>query len=522
MDRLRIRVCLCACGALLLAAACSSSPAPAATTAAATVQHAASVPAMPGTDIEAAPRWPRTDIAERRFDGDRLFIEREGNTWRAWAVSSPAQGRARAMEFFTGAVIEGRLDADDRPPRHYMLTDDAGKPHRWLAEASFQPRPDPGDGNGAMYFGHGDIALGFGDTVFAGDPQGLCPLELHVVARKPGKDRTDISSAWAKVAMHHAPPDGDCPSGEWVSEVRSALDLRDGTFLAAIGDYIYRLHMADLSPVGQARSLRVIDASAASNIARRISAGKTEDPNGDFTPSLAASSAHLREPQPERKDSISPQALAAGEYATDHGWGRLLVTQVPGAKSRFQLATTNGEAICNVEGRVEGARGISDDSDGAEACTLHFTPVGNRISITTETRDTCRELCGVNGSFEGEYTRLPANCTRDAIAATRRKFRQAYDRRDYGVAVAALSPVFDQCIATADWEEEGDLRNDLALALHRAGRPSECLKRLEPYRADAKRRDDDIIADWPPALAERYLAIIKAARTNIRLCSPRH
>ena len=477
---------------------------------------------MPGAEAEAAPRWPRTDIAERRFSADRMFIERDGQVWRAWAVSRPDKGRVRATEFFTGAVIEGRLDVDGSTPRHYILTDDAGKPHRWLADASFQPRPDPGDGNGAMYFGHGDIALDFGDTVFASDPQGLCPLELHVVARQPGKDRTDMSSAWAKVAMHHAAPDGDCPSGEWVSEVRSALDLRDGTFLAAIGDYIYRLHMADLSPDGQAPSLRVIDAARAQAIAKRISAGKTEDPNGDFTRSLAAGSAHADQPESDRNDSTFPPALTAGEYATDHGWGRLLVTQTSGAKSRFHLATTNGEAICNVEGRIEGARGITDDTDGAEACTLQFTPAGNRISITTETRDACRELCGLNGSFEGEYTRLPANCTRDAIAAARRKFRQAYDHRDYGVAVATLSPVLDQCVATADWEEEGDLRNDLALALHRAGRPSECLKRLEPYRADAKRRDEDVIADWPPALAERYLAIIKAARTNIRLCSPRH
>jgi hypothetical protein len=88
-----------------------------------------------------------------------------------------------------------------------------------------------------------------------------------------------MSSAWAKVAMHHAPPDGDCPSGEWVSEVRSALDLRDGTFLAAIGDYIYRLRMADLSPAGQAPSLRIINAARAQAIAKRIVAEQVDDPN---------------------------------------------------------------------------------------------------------------------------------------------------------------------------------------------------------------------------------------------------
>ena len=95
-----------------------------------------------------------------------------------------------------------------------------------------------------------------------------------------------MSSAWAKVAMYHAPADGDCPSGEWVSEVRSALDLRDGTFLAAIGDRVFRLNMADLSAAGQAPSLRIIDAARAQAIARRIVAAQIDDPNGYLTDAL--------------------------------------------------------------------------------------------------------------------------------------------------------------------------------------------------------------------------------------------
>lgn len=286
MNRLRISVCLWA-GCMLLAGACSSSPAPGAIAASSpSAEQAPSPPAMAEEGPETVPGWPRTDVAERQFSADRMFIEQDGRAWRAWAVSRPDNGRVRAMEFFTGAVIEGRLDVGVTSPRQYVLTDDAGKQHRWLADASFQPRPAAGDGNGAMYFGHEEIALDFGDTIFASDSQGLCPLELHVVARQPGKDRADMSSAWAKVAMHHAPPDGDCPSGEWVSEVRSALDLRDGTFLAAIGDRLFRLNMADLSAAGQAPTLRIIDAARAQAIARRIVADKTDDPNGYLTDAL--------------------------------------------------------------------------------------------------------------------------------------------------------------------------------------------------------------------------------------------
>ena len=282
MNRLPMSTCFwTAC--MLLAGACSSSPGPTAATSPPAKQAAA---ALAGADAKASPRWQRTDIAERRFDTDRMFIEQDGRAWRAWAVSRPDKGRVRAMEFFTGAIIEGRLDVDVTSPQHDVLTDDAGKPHRLLADESFQPRPDPGDGNGAMYFGHGDIALDFGDTVFASDPHGLCPLELHVVARQPGKDRADMSSAWAKVAMYHTPPDGDCPSGEWISEVRSALDLQDGTFLVAIGDRLFRLNMADLSAAGQAPTLRIIDAARAQAIAKQIVAEQVDDPNGYLTDAL--------------------------------------------------------------------------------------------------------------------------------------------------------------------------------------------------------------------------------------------
>ena len=53
-----------------------------------------------------------------------------------------------------------------------------------------------------------------------------------------------------------------CSGGSFNSKITSALDLNDGTFLAIEGCFVFRLRKSDLSPVGSAPALRVIDESA--------------------------------------------------------------------------------------------------------------------------------------------------------------------------------------------------------------------------------------------------------------------
>lgn len=127
-------------------------------------------------------------------------------------------------------------------------------------------------------------------------------------------------------------------------------------------------------------------------------------------------------------------------------------------------------------------------------------------------------MCGYNGSFEAPYLRAKSGCDRAAIARTRAAFQQRYDRKDYEEALSVLSPVLTQCGRTLEWGEKGDMRNDLALTQYKTARYAPCLKTLQDYAEDAALPDDAVTDRWPPVLADRYLAIVRAARTNIGLC----
>ncbi|AEQ98489.1 hypothetical protein [Xanthomonas oryzae] len=66
-----------------------------------------------------------------------------------------------------------------------------------------------------------------------------------------------------------------------------------------------------------------------------------------------------------------------------------------------------------------------------------------------------------------------------------------------------------------EWEEEGAIRNDLAITQYNNGLYAECLATLEKYAEDADKDDDAVIDGWTPVLADRYLATVRAERTNI-------
>ncbi|KOR41562.1 hypothetical protein ADT25_16730 [Xanthomonas oryzae] len=69
-----------------------------------------------------------------------------------------------------------------------------------------------------------------------------------------------------------------------------------------------------------------------------------------------------------------------------------------------------------------------------------------------------------------------------------------------------------------EWEEKGAIRNDLAITQYKNGLYAECLATLEKYAGVADKDDDAVIDGWTPVLADRYLAIVRAERTNIGLC----
>ncbi|NIJ83314.1 hypothetical protein FHY35_000269 [Xanthomonas arboricola] len=206
-----------------------------------------------------------------------------------------------------------------------------------------------------------------------------------------------------------------------------------------------------------------------------------------------------------------------GEYITDAGWGRLLLTNDNGAL-RFSVESTTGQSMCSLQGTVRGTQGSAENEAGAIGCKVQFSSVTGGIDVTTPTPMECKTLCGYNGGFEARYLRATTGCNRNAIARTRAVFQQHYDRKDYQAALSTLSPILTRCGQTLEWDEKGDMRNDLAITQYKTSQYTQCLETLHDYAEDAASPDDAVTDNWPPVLADRYLAIVRAARTNIGLC----
>jgi hypothetical protein len=110
-------------------------------------------------------------------------------------------------------------------------------------------------------------------------------------------------------------------------------------------------------------------------------------------------------------------------------------------------------------------------------------------------------------------------CTLGALKKTREAFKVQYDRKDFAAARAALEPVVKACGRTLDRFEGGWIRNDLAITQYRLGDLAGCTQTLAPLSTDARKSDQHIRNDYGQMDAEKYLPVIKATRTNLKLCS---
>ncbi|HRY04880.1 MAG TPA: hypothetical protein P5256_17235, partial [Beijerinckiaceae bacterium] len=137
---------------------------------------------------------------------------------------------------------------------------------------------------------------------------------------------------------------------------------------------------------------------------------------------------------------------------------------------------------------------------------------------TPTTPETCRNYCGARAYFEGLYLKPAPGCADGAREAMNKSFKTAYGAKDYAKAHALLAPVLQKCARTLGPMETASIRNDLAITLYHLGRKAECRKVLAPMAEDAARKDDDLMADYPPSDWDAYKPLIKAARTNLALC----
>jgi hypothetical protein len=214
--------------------------------------------------------------------------------------------------------------------------------------------------------------------------------------------------------------------------------------------------------------------------------------------------------------SCSAQAadeVRAGSYENPNG--NLVVTGQPRAlKFKIDAFGANGHT-CSLDGDIQGKQAKLEGDD--EPCIVKFDASANGIDV--HGNDACRTYCGMRARFDGMYFKPAPGCASDDRSHTRDTFKTIYAKKDYAAARAKLEPVLAQCSPLLSWLESASIRNDMAVTLYHLHDRAACLSVLQPLAADAAKTDDAIRENYPPTDADDYLPLIKAARTNLKLCN---
>ncbi|SEJ68250.1 MULTISPECIES: hypothetical protein [unclassified Variovorax] len=201
----------------------------------------------------------------------------------------------------------------------------------------------------------------------------------------------------------------------------------------------------------------------------------------------------------------------AGDYIYERGSGQLRVK----ADGHFDITTIGANAhTCALDGAIVRGKARIDET----TCVVNFAVDADKVKVTTNGADQCRDSCGARAMFEGTYTRPAPGCTDKAVAGARKTFKRQYDAKNYAAARTTLAPVLSDCDATLDWITQGWIRNDLALTQYKLDDRAACLKTLQPLAEDAALSDDGVKENYPPADAEIFLPVVRATRTNLKLC----
>ena len=208
-----------------------------------------------------------------------------------------------------------------------------------------------------------------------------------------------------------------------------------------------------------------------------------------------------------------------GEYVTDGGGGNLTVKNQKSGTAAFSIMVlgANGHT-CTLDGEIKQGRAELAESPKDKPCMITFRQRGHDIDVVAVTPEDCRGYCGMRAWFEGLYLTPPKGCDSASLRKTRVAFKRLYDKKSYEQAKAALAPVIASCEKTLYWTEAGRIRNDLAITEYKLGNMAACRQILAPLSADAEKTDEELRDNYPPTDADNYLPVIKATRTNLRLC----
>lgn len=205
-------------------------------------------------------------------------------------------------------------------------------------------------------------------------------------------------------------------------------------------------------------------------------------------------------------------AVRAGSYENPNG--NLVVTgSAQALKFKIDAFGANGHT-CSLDGDIHGNRA---ELEGDESkCIVTFDAGEKGIGVSSN--EACRTYCGMRAQFDGVYFKPEAGCASDDRSRTRDAFKTIYAKKDYAAAREKLEPVLTRCAPLLSWLEKASIRNDLAVTLYHLHDRAACLSVLDPLAEDAAKTDDAIRENYPPTDADDYLPLIKAARTNLKLC----
>jgi hypothetical protein len=175
----------------------------------------------------------------------------------------------------------------------------------------------------------------------------------------------------------------------------------------------------------------------------------------------------------------------------------------------------SSDLVCAISGTWSGAKGVATDE--GTTCEVSFTPKGDELEVDAPFTDECRTYCGARATFTGTFLIPPKGCGFREVKKTRGAFKALFDKKQYAEAVALLTTLQTTCSRVLDRFEAMWIRNDLALAQHKAGDDAACLATLEPL-AEYRDAPPDEPVGYEPTFSEEFGRIAKATRTNARLC----
>lgn len=175
--------------------------------------------------------------------------------------------------------------------------------------------------------------------------------------------------------------------------------------------------------------------------------------------------------------------------------------------------------VCDLSGVIRnGQARLPTANQGM--CVVNFSHSPERIKVNVTTPPACESFCGLAAYFEGDYLKMPEQCSHEAKEQTEQLFNRQYRAKQYTQAVDTLRRMWQVCEPSMHWLEEMTLRNNLAISYAKMGDKDQCRKILQPYQKEIVSQHP--LEEREPAVSylfeDDYKIQIKNARYNWKLC----